>query len=101
MPQLICPVCGLPLTLEAKTYRCEKNHCFDCAKSGYVNLLPPAPGGKRHGDDKLMVKARTDFLDKGYYDPLSCEISRQIAECEGEHLHIVDKCLRFTKLQVL
>jgi 23S rRNA (guanine745-N1)-methyltransferase len=70
MPQLICPVCGLPLTLEAKTYRCEKNHCFDCAKSGYVNLLPPAPGGKRHGDDKLMVAARRLFLNKGYYEPL-------------------------------
>ena len=90
MPQLICPVCGLPLTLEAKTYRCEKNHCFDCAKSGYVNLLPPAPGGKRHGDDKLMVKARTDFLDKGYYDPLAQEIARQTEECEGDCLHILD-----------
>lgn len=90
MPQLICPVCRLPLTPEGKTYRCEKNHCFDCAKSGYVNLLPPAPGGKRHGDDKLMVKARTDFLDKGYYDPLAREIARQTAACEGDHLHIVD-----------
>jgi 23S rRNA (guanine745-N1)-methyltransferase len=90
MPQLICPVCGLPLTLEAKTYRCEKNHCFDCAKSGYVNLLPPAPGGKRHGDDKLMVKARTDFLDKGYYDPLAREIARCVADCKADHLHIVD-----------
>ena len=90
MPELMCPVCGLPLTLEGKTYRCGKNHCFDCAKSGYVNLLPPAPGGKRHGDDGLMVKARTDFLDKGYYDPLAREIARQTAECEGDHLHIVD-----------
>ena len=71
MPELMCPVCGQPLILEGKTYRCETGHCFDCAKSGYVNLLPPAPSGKRHGDDKLMVKARTDFLDKGYYDPLS------------------------------
>ena len=25
---------------------------------------------KRHGDDKLMVSARKNFLDKGYYEPL-------------------------------
>ena len=90
MPELMCPVCGQPLGLEGKTYRCEKNHCFDCARSGYVNLLPPAPGGKRHGDDKLMVKARTDFLDKGYYDPLAWEIARCVADCKTDHLHIVD-----------
>lgn len=90
MPQLICPVCSLPLNLQDKSYRCEKGHCFDRAKSGYVNLLPPAPGGKRHGDDKLMVKARTDFLDKGYYDPLSNAIAEQVTNHDGKHLHIVD-----------
>lgn len=90
MPELMCPVCGQTLILTGKTYRCEKGHCFDCAKSGYVNLLPPAPGGKRHGDDKLMVKARTDFLDKGYYDPLARAVARCAADCEGKHLHIVD-----------
>lgn len=90
MPELMCPVCGQALNLERKTYRCEKGHCFDCAKSGYVNLLPPAPGGKRHGDDKLMVKARTDFLDKGYYDPLARAIAGCVANCEANHLHIVD-----------
>ncbi len=90
MPDLMCPVCGQILVLESKTYRCEKGHCFDCAKSGYVNLLPPAPGGKRHGDDKLMVKARTDFLDKGYYDPLANAVARCVADCETAHLHIVD-----------
>ena len=90
MPELMCPVCGQRLILEGKTYRCETGHCFDCAKSGYVNLLPPAPGGKRHGDDKLMVKARTDFLDKGFYDPLAREIARCVADCSAEYLHIVD-----------
>jgi len=90
MPELICPVCALPLALTEKTYRCERGHCFDCAKSGYVNLLPPAPGGKRHGDDKLMVKARTDFLDKGHYDPLADAVAQLVCDCEGPHLHIVD-----------
>lgn len=90
MPELMCPVCAQTLTLTDRTWRCPQNHCFDRARSGYVNLLPPSPGGKRHGDDKLMVKARTDFLDKGYYDPLARAVAEQVAGCEKSHLHIVD-----------
>ena len=38
------------------------------AKQGYVNLLQSQKSSKkRHGDVTLMVKARQDFLDKGYY----------------------------------
>ena len=66
MPELICPVCGAPLQREEKICRCERRHCFDLARSGYVNLLPPSPAGKRHGDDKRMVAARTAFLSRGY-----------------------------------
>lgn len=35
---LICPVCKKKLIKENKTFRCENNHSFDCAKQGYVNL---------------------------------------------------------------
>ena len=90
MSRFLCPVCGQPLSRQEKSYICKNRHNFDISSKGYVNLLPPAPGGKRHGDDKLMVKARTDFLDKGYYDPLDREIARCVAECKAEHLHIVD-----------
>ena len=64
---LCCPVCGGALEKRAGAYRCQKNHSFDIAKSGYVNLLLNSSQG-HHGDDKLMVRARRDFLDKGYYD---------------------------------
>lgn len=50
-------------------------HSFDKAKEGYVNLLIKNGSGKRHGDDKLMVKARQSFLDKGYYAPLREAVS--------------------------
>lgn len=90
MPQLICPICKNELSLKEKSYLCPKGHCFDIAKSGYVNLLPPSPGGKRHGDDKLMVKARSRFLDKGFYNPLSDEISKIINELVPDDAHIVD-----------
>jgi len=68
---LICPVCRKPLKKEEKRYICESGHSFDCAKQGYVNLLQSQKSSqKRHGDDKLMIKARTDFLEKGYYDTM-------------------------------
>ena len=63
---LICPVCKKKLIKENKTFRCENNHSFDCAKQGYVNLSRKQT--KNHGDNALMVKARTDFLKKDYYD---------------------------------
>ena len=63
---LICPVCKKKLIKENKTFQCENNHSFDCAKQGYVNLSRKQT--KNHGDNALMVKARTDFLEKDYYD---------------------------------
>lgn len=90
MPELICPVCAGVLCEEERRYLCPNGHSFDRAKSGYVNLLPPTAGGKRHGDDKLMVKARTEFLDKGYYDRLSGEIARCVDERTGSTVHLVD-----------
>ena len=71
MIPLKCPVCGKALTKNECTLRCERNHSFDLAKQGYVNLLMSNQSSKkRHGDDKLMVKARQDFLNKGYYQPI-------------------------------
>ncbi len=71
MFSFICPVCNSVISLSAKTYKCPNNHCFDVSKDGYVNLLMSQQSSlKRHGDDKLMVKARRDFLEKGYYSAL-------------------------------
>lgn len=68
-----CPVCGSRLEQRDRTLKCQNNHCFDMAKQGYVNLLQSQKSSKkRHGDDSLMVKARQDFLEKGYYNKL-CE----------------------------
>ena len=63
-----CPVCSEPLEADGRTLKCKNNHCFDVAKQGYVNLLQSQKSSKkRHGDDSLMVKARQEFLDAGYY----------------------------------
>ena len=66
----LCPVCRTKLFALPSQLKCLKGHSFDVAKQGYVNLLLDNAHNKRHGDDKLMVKSRTDFLEKGYYEPL-------------------------------
>lgn len=67
----VCPICGKELEINCKNYKCQKNHSFDAAKSGYINLLTADKmNAKNPGDNKLMVKARSEFLDKGYYSHL-------------------------------
>ena len=86
----ICPVCGKALRPDAGSYRCENRHCFDRARSGYVNLLPPSPAAKRHGDDRRMVQARTQFLSRGYYAHLMQAVAALCAELTGSAPVIVD-----------
>ncbi len=75
--QYICPICQQSLALDNKSYRCEKNHSFDQAKEGYVNLLPVQhKHSKDPGDNKAMVNARRSFLDKGFYQPLADELQK-------------------------
>lgn len=66
-----CPNCGRPLEKEERGLKCPKGHCFDLARSGYVNLLlSQKDARKNHGDDRLMIEARRDFLDGGFYAPM-------------------------------
>ncbi len=68
MSHFICPVCNDKLEIHGKAYSCSERHCFDVSKEGYVNLLMSQQSSlKRHGDDKMMVRARRDFLEKGFY----------------------------------
>ncbi|MGN0605769.1 MAG: putative RNA methyltransferase [Oscillospiraceae bacterium] len=80
----ICPVCRELLSDNQKSYICINNHVFDKAKSGYVNLLQSNHmHTKAPGDNKLMVNARRDFLNKGYYSPMMeklCEMVNQYAQ---------------------
>ncbi len=71
MSCFICPVCKEQLNVADKSYACCNRHTFDISKDGYVNLLMSQQSSlKRHGDDKLMVRARREFLEKGFYEPL-------------------------------
>ena len=69
---LICPCCHADMSVsdDEKSLFCkgQRSHCFDFSSKGYVNLA-----GSRGvtGDAKSAVNARSDFLNKGYYEPIA------------------------------
>ncbi|MBE6686767.1 MAG: methyltransferase domain-containing protein [Ruminococcaceae bacterium] len=87
MSFFVCPICSLPLEGE-KSLRCPNNHCFDRAKSGYVNLL--SGKGGNHGDPKEMIQSRRNFLEKGFYLPLSDKISKLAFEYTPDNGVLLD-----------
>lgn len=85
MTGFCCPVCGGALEREGRSLLCEKRHCFDLARSGYVHLLPAhLARSKEPGDNKQMVRTRTAFLDKGYYAPLREKLAGKAADFLAE-----------------
>ncbi len=79
MHYLTCPVCGEPLQQQERSFRCKKNHSFDLAASGYLHLLPANKmNSKLPGDNKQMVSARRNFLQKGYYHAISDKLNEVI-----------------------
>lgn len=85
----LCPVCGQRLNEGESSFKCGSGHCFDKSGRGYVNLL--ITGGKKgHGDNKLMIKARHDFLNKGYYDALKNNLCHEIKKYVKKGVSILD-----------
>ena len=70
--ELICPVCGLPLAKQDRSYVCVNRHSFDIARQGYVNLLTVQ---QKHsiapGDTREQVLSRRSFLEQGHYAPIA------------------------------
>ncbi len=78
MAKLLCPVCKNELTKNARSFKCEKGHCFDMAKEGYVNLLTGSKSGALIGDNKDMARSRKNFLDKGYFKALADKLCEAV-----------------------
>lgn len=66
---LRCPLCGAEMQTAGGSLVCggARRHCFDFSAEGYLNLAPPQQSGG--GDAKEAVRARTGFLEAGYYLP--------------------------------
>lgn len=83
---LICPICSRDLSLEGRSYTCINNHAFDLSKEGYLNLLlVNQRSSKTSGDNKEMVESRRDFLEKGFYAPLSDQIHNEVQKILGSN----------------
>ena len=68
---LLCPICGAPLTKGEKALVCPSHHSFDIARQGYVNLLPVQQKHSQDpGDTREQVLSRRAFLDTGTYAPI-------------------------------
>lgn len=77
---LACPLDGKRLEARENQLVCENGHAFDIARQGYVNLLPVQhKRSKQPGDSKAMVRARTDFLNSGYYAPLATRLAAMVS----------------------
>lgn len=84
---LRCPVCGcdgVP-SEDGKIFRCtgKKTHCFDFSKSGYLNLAGPHGGA---GDLKSAVRARSLFLESGYYEKLSDAVNQILSDIRASRV---------------
>ena len=80
--ELICPVCGEILRRQTSQYRCDRNHSFDIARQGHVNLLVVQQKKSLNpGDTREQVLSRRAFLDAGYYEPIAralCDTAREL-----------------------
>lgn len=69
MHKLACPKCHEPIVQEGNSYKCKAGHCYDLAKTKYLNLLlNPDKATNNPGDSKESLIARKAYLTKGYYD---------------------------------
>ena len=65
---LSCPVCrGRLLPPEGSSIRCERGHCFDLSRRGYVNF---AQAGALPHYDRALFLARREVLEAGFYEPV-------------------------------
>ncbi len=86
---LCCPICKSSMQIENMGNRIlvcngEKKHCYDFSSSGYVNMA--VTGKVNTGDSKQAVRARSMFLDAGYYAPIKnklCEILNKYVSENG------------------
>ncbi len=86
-----CPICKQTLVLSQQTWCCVNNHRFDCAKEGYVNLLPvQKKRSKDPGDNKEMMFARREFLNKGYYQAMSDRVNQLALEFAPDAIQGLD-----------
>ena len=89
--KLLCPVCGSELNREDRRLVCPRNHSFDIARQGHVNLLiVQQKHSLNPGDTREQVLSRREFLEAGCYEPIAralVETARELG-ISGEILDV-------------
>lgn len=67
-----CPKCKKKIRFHAGALVCKKEHTFDIAAKGYVNLLQQTKAFK--GYDSSFFKSRRAFFGAGYYSHIVAEV---------------------------
>ena len=89
--ELKCPICQSKMRIDGEKTLCcngEKKHSYDISSSGYVNLASPKQSGG--GDTKSAVKARSEFLDSGYYQPIAEKIAELLNKYAVARPKVID-----------
>lgn len=74
-----CPICKSSMELiQSKSLVCSKNHTFDIAKQGYVNMLMRSINSQY--DKQLFQSRRKIITESNLYAPLHKKISEIIIE---------------------
>lgn len=87
-----CPLCEKHMFLRGGSLICKKGHCFDLAKSGYVNFC----AAKDETYPRALFESRQRVYRAGFYRPLTDEIaavlSRYIEKTEPAPLLVDAGC---------
>jgi 23S rRNA (guanine745-N1)-methyltransferase len=84
---LLCSVrgCHLALVRDGRRMVCPRNHSFDIARSGYINLLQPQERRARQpGDTTEAIAARRRLHDAGFTKPHVQAIAEAIHATPGD-----------------
>lgn len=80
-----CPICGNEMTIyDLKSLICEDKHCFDLAKSGYINFLSRSVKTEY---DRAMLRARNAICKSNFFKPLVEKISEIVLQQISQEDH--------------
>ena len=90
---LLCPICKSRVEIiyeNSGRLQCKgpKTHSYDFASGGYVNLGAPVQSGG--GDSKQAVRARSDFLNTGLYEPIADALRALLAKYLSPDALVID-----------
>ncbi len=87
---LRCPKCNADMCVDETSIKClgARSHCYDISSSGYVNFCPP--NKSNGGDSKAAVRARSAFLNMGYYSTVARAMSDICRKHVGDTAIVLD-----------